>query len=254
MRAMRSVLAGLVTAGLAMLPALAQDVPTPPHHDWSWEGLFGTYDVASAQRGFQVYSEVCAACHSMRHLHYRDLTGIGLKPEEIKAIAAAVEVPHGVDDQGSPKSGPATPADSFRSPFPNEQAARASNNGALPPDLSLMVNAREGHADYLYSILTGFADAPSGFPMQPGMNYNRMFPGHQIAMPQPLHDGQVTYSDGTPNTVDQMARDVVTFLAWSANPELVQRKQIGMRVILFLVLMTGLTYAVKRKVWSDVPH
>lgn len=259
MRALRSVFAGLVATGLAAaglvaLPALAQEAPTPPHHDWSWDGIFGTYDLAAAQRGFQVYSEVCSNCHAMKELHYRDLTGIGFTPDEVKAIAAAVEVPQGLDDQGNPKTGPATPADTFRSPFPNEQAARAALNGALPPDLSLIVNAREGHADYVYGILTGFAEAPAGFTMQPGMNYNMMFAGHQIAMPQPLHDGQVAYADGTPNSVAQMSHDVVTFLAWAANPELVQRKQIGMRVILFLVLMTGLTYAVKRKVWSDVPH
>ncbi len=125
-------------------------------------------------------------------------------------------------------------------------------NGALPPDLSLIVNARDGHADYVYGILTGFADPPAGMQMQPGMNYNKYFPGHQIAMPPPLSDGRVTYADGTPATVEQMARDVVTFLEWAANPEMVQRKQIGWRVVLYLLLMTGLTYAVKRKVWSDV--
>jgi ubiquinol-cytochrome c reductase cytochrome c1 subunit len=188
----------------------------------------------------------------MHLLHYRDLAGIGLDEAQIKAVAAAVTVPLGLNDDGTPKEGPGTPASEFRSPFPNEQAARSAMNGALPPDLSLIVNAREYHADYVYAILTGFANPPAGFTMQGGMNYNKYFPGHQIAMPQPLHDGQVAYTDGTPNTIDQEAHDVVTFLSWAANPELVERKQIGVRIILFLLLMTGLTYAVKRKVWSDV--
>jgi ubiquinol-cytochrome c reductase cytochrome c1 subunit len=165
-----------------------------------------------------------------------------------------VTVPQGVDDQGNPKEGPATPADQFRSPFPNPQAARAANNGALPPDLSLIINAREGHANYVYGILTGFVNPPAGFKMQDGMNYNKMFPGHQIGMPQPLRDGTVDYTDGTPNDLSQEAHDVVTFLAWASNPEETERKQIGVRIILFLMVMTGLTYMVKRKVWADVEH
>jgi ubiquinol-cytochrome c reductase cytochrome c1 subunit len=264
MRAVRSIFAalalggvaaaGFVAADLAAAPAVAQEAPTPPHQQWSWQGPFGTFDLAAAQRGFQVYSEVCSTCHSMKELHYRDLAGIGLTPAQIQAVAAAVTVPQGVDDQGQPKEGPGTPGSQFRSPFPNEQAARAAENGALPPDLSLIVNAREGGPDYVYGILTGFADAPKGFTMQPGMNYNEMFPGHQIAMPQPLHDGQLAFADGSPNNIGAEAHDVVTFLAWAANPELVERKQIGWRVILFLVVMTGLTYAVKRKTWADVEH
>jgi ubiquinol-cytochrome c reductase cytochrome c1 subunit len=246
--------AGLGAADLATAQAVAQETPELPHQQWSWQGPFGTFDLAAAQRGFQVYSEVCSTCHSMKELHYRDLAGIGLTPEQIQAVAAAVTVPQGLDDQGQPKEGPGTPGSQFRSPFPNEQAARAALNGALPPDLSLIVNAREGGPDYVYGILTGFADAPKGFTMQPGMNYNEVFPGHQIAMPQPLHDGQVAFADGSPNNIGAEAHDVVTFLAWAANPELVERKQIGWRVILFLVVMTGLTYAVKRKTWADVEH
>ena len=252
MRALRLLLAAAVLVGVAAAPALAQDAPTPPAQNWSFNGPFGTYDLAAAQRGFQVYSEVCSVCHSMQYLHYRDLAGIGLTEDQIKAIAADVTVPHGLDDQGNPKEGPGTPADAFKSPYPNEQANRAAHNGALPPDLSLIVNAREGHADYVYAILTGFADPPPGMKMQDGMNYNKMFPGHQIAMPPPLQDGRVTYADGTPATVEQMSRDVTTFLTWAANPEMVQRKQIGWRAVLYLLLMTGLTYAVKRKVWSNV--
>jgi ubiquinol-cytochrome c reductase cytochrome c1 subunit len=243
----------LLAGGLPAAPAIAQEQPMP-HEKWSFERIFGTFDLAAAQRGFQIYSNVCSNCHSMQMLHYRDLSGIGLNADQIKAIAAGVTVPSGLDDQGNPKEGPATPASEFKSPFANEKAARAANNGALPPDLSLIINAREGGPNYVYGILTGFADAPAGFKMQDGMHYNKMFPGHQIAMPQPLQDGTVEYTDGTSNKLDQEAHDVVTFLAWAANPEMVERKQIGVRVILFLVFMTGITYAVKRKVWSDVHH
>jgi ubiquinol-cytochrome c reductase cytochrome c1 subunit len=254
MAKLHSLLAGVFAAGLLLaVPAMAQE-PEMPNEKWSFERLFGTFDLAAAQRGFQIYANVCTNCHSMEMLHYRDLSGIGLNAEEIKAIAAGITVPSGLDDQGSPKEGPATPASQFKSPFPNEKAARAANNGALPPDLSLIVNAREGGPNYVYGVLTGYGQAPAGFKMQDGMNYNKMFPGHQIAMPQPLQDASVEYTDGTPTGLNQEAHDVVTFLAWAANPELVERKQIGVRVILFLVFMTGITYAVKRRVWSDVHH
>jgi ubiquinol-cytochrome c reductase cytochrome c1 subunit len=254
MRALASAAMVALLSAALLLPsgARAQEGDSLPVQRWSFGGLFGTYDLAAAQRGFEVYGQVGANCHSMKNLHYRDLTGIGLTPEQIKAFAAGVTVPQGLDDQGSPKEGPATPADQFRSPFPNEKAARAANNGALPPDLSLIINAREGHADYVYGILTGYAAAPAGFTMQDGMNYNKYFPGHQIAMPQPLQDGQVSYIDGTPTNIGQEAHDVATFLAWAANPEMVERKQMGVRVILFLGLLGCLTYGVKRKLWSDV--
>jgi ubiquinol-cytochrome c reductase cytochrome c1 subunit len=263
MRQLRSVLGGVLTAALfaaplfgaalVATPAAAQESPMP-NEKWSFDTLFGTFDLAATQRGFQVYSNVCSNCHSMKLLHYRDLSGIGLDADQIKAIAAAVTVPSGLDDQGNPKDGPATPASEFKSPFANDVAARSANGGALPPDLSLIVNAREGGPNYVYGILTGFVDPPSGFKMQDGMHYNKMFPGHQIGMPQPLQDGTVEYTDGTSTNLDQEAHDVVTFLSWAANPETVERKQIGVRVVLFLVFMTGITYAVKRKIWSDVDH
>jgi ubiquinol-cytochrome c reductase cytochrome c1 subunit len=218
----------------------------------SFSGLFGSFDLAAAQRGFWVYKNVCSNCHSMNQLHYRDLAGIGLSEAQIKAIAASVQVPKGVNDQGQPVEGSALPADQFRAPFPNEEAAKSTFGGAVPPDLSLMVNAREGHADYVYGILTGFTEPPKGFEVAPGRYYNKYFPGHLIAMPPPLQDGIVQYADGTQATVPQMAHDVVTFLAWAANPEMVQRKEMGVRVVLFLLLLMGLTYAMKRKVWSDV--
>ena len=245
-----SALAGFLL--LVTLPVAAQDQPAPPGQKWSFDGIFGTPDLAAAQRGFQVYSEVCSNCHAMHQLHYRDLSGLGFNDTEVKAIASGFTVPQGTDDQGQPKEGPATPANQFRSPFANEKAARAAMNGAYPPDLSLIINARERGPDYVYGVLTGYAEAPAGFSMQDGMNYNRTFPGHQIAMPPPLQDGRVTYTDGTPTTVDQMARDVVTFLHWASNPEEAERKAMGVRVILFLILLTGVTYAVKRRTWSDV--
>ncbi len=249
---LRTILAGVFAAGLLAAPVVAEEDSAMPNLNWSFDKIFGTYDLAAAQRGFQVYSNVCSNCHSMKLMHYRDLSGIGLEPAQIKAIAAGVTVPQGVDDQGAPKDGPATAASQFKSPFANDQAARAANGGALPPDLSLIVNAREGGPNYIYGILTGFVPAPASFKMQDGMYYNKMYPGHQIGMPQPLQDGTVEYTDGTSNSLDQEAHDVVTFLSWAANPELVERKQIGVRVILFLVFMTGITYAVKRKIWSDV--
>jgi len=258
MRALRSMIAGVLMGGLviatpAVGPALAAgDAPTPPAQNWSFDRIFGTFDLAAAQRGFQVYSEVCSACHSMRLLSYRDLAGIGLTNDQIKAIAAAVTVPQGLDDQGAPKEGPGTPASRFKRPFPNDVAARAGNNGALPPDLSLLSNAFLNGPDYIHGVLTGYADPPAGFTLMDGMNYNKYFIGHQIAMPKPLSDGQVTYADGTTASVEQMSRDVVTFLTWAANPEMVERKQMGVRVILFLLLMTCVTYAVKRKIWADV--
>lgn len=233
-------------------PALAEEGPALSAQEWSFSGPFGTFDLASAQRGFQIYSEVCSNCHSMSQMAYRQLAGIGVTPEQIRAIAAAVQVPSGLNDQGEPVEGPGTPASKFRHPFANEKVARIANNGALPPDLSLIVNAREGGADYIYGVLTGYSPPPPEMKMGAGMMYNKVYPGHQIAMPQPLQGGQITFADGTANTLEQEAHDVTTFLAWTSNPEMVERKRMGVRIALFLVLMTGVTYAVKRQVWADV--
>ena len=189
MRAMRILLAAVAAALLLAGPALAQNEPAPlPNETWSFDGVFGSFDLAAAQRGFWVYYNVCSNCHSMKELHYRDLAGIGLDTTQIKAIAASVQVPKGLNDKGEPIEGPATPADQFRSPFPNEQAARAANNGALPPDLSLIVNAREGHADYVYAHLDRVHGPAKGMQVPAGI-LQQVFPGHQIAMPPPLHDG-----------------------------------------------------------------
>ncbi|MCC6468533.1 MAG: cytochrome c1 [Alphaproteobacteria bacterium] len=246
-------------AALAILACLsigaaraADEEPVPPHRHWSFSGMFGTYDRAALQRGFQVYKEVCAACHVMRFLYYRDLAALGFNDDEIKAIAAGYEVTDGPNDQGEMFKRPGRPSDRFVPPFANDNAARAANNGALPPDLSLITKAREHGADYVHALLTGYKDAPAGFTLPEGMNYNTYFPGHQIAMAPPLNEGAVTFADNTKASVDQMAHDVATFLTWAAEPEMEARKEMGIKVILFLVVLSGLLYAVKRKVWKGV--
>jgi len=243
-------LLGLVTGLALAAPAQAQEAELVKH-DWSFSGPFGTFDRAAAQRGFQVYNEVCANCHSMKLGYYRNLEGIGIPEEAIKAIAAAKSVPT-IGDDGQPTERPALPADHFRSPYPNDKAARAALNGALPPDLTVIEKARKGGADYIWSIINGYGEPPAGVKIGDGLYYNKYFPGHQIAMPQPLQADQVTYADGTKATIEQEAYDVATFLTYMANPEMEQRKRIGVKVVLFLVLLTGFTYAVKRKVWADV--
>jgi ubiquinol-cytochrome c reductase cytochrome c1 subunit len=238
---------GLGCAGIAY----AQEEVPPPHQRWSFDGVFGTYDRAALQRGFQVYKEVCSACHAVKHLYYRDLEEIGYTEDQVKGIAAQAQVTDGPNDQGEMFQRPARPSDRIVAPFANDQAARAANNGALPPDLSLIVKARDGGADYVDAIITGFKDPPNGFTMSPNMNYNEYFPGHQIAMPPPLTtDGQLTYADGTKATVAQMAHDVSSFLTWAAEPNLEERHRMGFKVILFLVIAAGVFYAAKRKIWA----
>ncbi len=238
------LLAVLLLLGLGLVQAKAQEAPPLPHVYWSFEGPFGTFDRAAAQRGYQVYKQVCSACHSMTQMHFRDLAGIGFDDPEIAAIAASVMV----------NGKPGKPADAFPSPFPSAEVAKATFNGAVPPDMSLMANAFEGGPSFIYAILNGFRNPPSGVIVPPGRYYNLYFPGNFIAMPPPLHDGLVQYADGTPASVEQMAHDVATFLYFVANPHMEERKRIGVRVVLFLVFLTGLTYALKRKVWSDVEH
>lgn len=223
-----------------------------PTTHWSFNGPLGTYDRGELQRGWQVYREVCAACHSMNLLAYRNLADLGYNEAEVKAFAAAVTVKDGPDDQGEMFERPGLPSDKFKSPFPNVKAAMAANNGAAPPDLSLMAKARAGGPDYIHALLTGYSDAPAGITILPGLNYNKYFPGNAIAMPAPLADGAVTYADGTKSSVDQMAHDVSAFLMWAAEPKLEARHQLGAKVVLFLILLTILLYVVKRKVWADV--
>jgi ubiquinol-cytochrome c reductase cytochrome c1 subunit len=249
-------LAAVAVALAVAVPAQAAGPSVAiPSQTWSFGGLFGTFDRASAQRGFLVYKQVCASCHAMKQLAYRNLEGIGLSEEEIRAIAAEVMIVDGPNDDGEMFERPGRPSDRFRSPFPNPQAARAANNGAYPPDLSLIVKARPNGANYLYALLTGYRESPPpGVEPLEGMHYNEYFPGHWIAMAQPLYPDMVDYPDGTPATIEQMARDVTTFLAWAAEPELEQRRAMGVRVILFLIVLAGLTYGVKRKIWADLKH
>ena len=230
-----------------------EEAKTPPHREWSFEGVFGTYDRAALQRGFQVYKEVCAVCHPVKHLYFRDLEELGYTEDQVKGIAAQVQVTDGPNDQGEMFQRPARPSDKIPGPFPNDQAARAANNGALPPDLSLITKAREGGPDYIEALLTGFKDAPAGFKMNPNMYFNEYFAGHQIAMPPPLTQAdQVKYADGTQGSVPQMAHDVASFLSWAAEPNLDERHRMGFKVILFLLIATGVFYAAKRKIWSRV--
>ena len=222
------------------------------------QGIFGQYDRAQLQRGFQVYKEVCAACHSLNLVAFRTLEDLGYNEAEIKAIAKAYEVPAIDEKTGEDTTRPAIPSDKFPSPYANSVAASAANGGKIPPDLSLIVKAREGHEAYIYSILTGYEDAPAGFQLPEGGHFNPYFPGTVIGMPKPLSDDQVTYEDGTPATVDQMAKDVTAFLAWAAEPKLENRKRAGVGTIAFLAILLVLSVISYKKIWAGVkgpkPH
>ncbi len=233
--------------------AQAAEAVAIPSHSWSFSGLFGTFDRAQLQRGFQVYREVCSSCHSIQYIAFRNLLELGYTPDEVKALAAEYTVMDGPNDDGEMFERSAIPADRYPLAFPNEQAARAANNGAYPPDLSLMTKARKAGPDYNYALLTGYPEEPpAGVELMDGMYYNAYFPGHQIAMPAPLSEDLVEYADGTPATVEQMAEDVTAFLMWTAEPNLEQRKSMGVTVVLFLLVLTGILYAVKKKIWSDI--
>jgi ubiquinol-cytochrome c reductase cytochrome c1 subunit len=245
--------------GTAALVAAASMLGHPPRAaengglvDMSWQhdGLFGTFDRAAAQRGFQVYREVCSACHGLTYIAFRNLAELGFSEEQIRALAAEYSVEDGPNDEGEMFERPAVPADPIPPPYPNPQAARVANGGALPPELSLITKARADGTNYLYSLLLGYEEPPADEPEREGLYYNVFFPGHWIAMPAPLSEGIVTYGDGTEATVSQMAADVATFLTWAGEPTLEQRKQTGLKVMLFLIVLTGLFYATMRKVWA----
>ena len=254
---------GVLAGAVAFSVAGAAEQADFDSRDWSFYGIFGHYDRAAAQRGYQVYSESCSSCHGLRLVAYRDLRALqapakegelpdeGFSEAQVKAIAAEFEVTDGPDADGEMFERPARPSDRFVSPFANDNAARAANNGALPPDLSLIVKTRARGPDYVYALLTGYADAPDDHPVAEGMNYNPVFAGGEIAMPPPLFEDAVEYLDGTPATVERMAEDVVTFLYWAAEPKLEERKRVGIKVMLFLIILSGLFIAVKQKVWRD---
>jgi ubiquinol-cytochrome c reductase cytochrome c1 subunit len=217
-------------------------------------GVFGTFDRAQLQRGFLVYKEVCSACHGLERLAFRNLADIGFSEPEVKALAKQWEVPAIDEKTGEPTTRPAIPSDYFPAPYPNEVAARAANNNALPPDLSLITKAREGGADYLYSLLVGYKNPPAGHEVPEGLYFNPYFANLNIAMPPPITSaGQVTYAEGQPEpTVDQMSKDVTAFLEWAAEPKAEARKRTGVAVMIFLLILTALSYLTYRKVWADV--
>jgi ubiquinol-cytochrome c reductase cytochrome c1 subunit len=244
-----TIIAGLATVGIV--------IANPIHHaevhtrSWSFNGFFGTFDQAQLKRGHVIYKDVCSGCHSMSLLAYRDLQDIGYTEDEVKAFAAEVQVQDGPDDTGEMFERAGRPSDRFKAPFPNEQAARAANNGAYPPDLSLIAKSRAGAgflghdgADYVYSLMTLYKEPPAGMTLPEGMHYNEAFKGYQIAMPPPLSDGDTT--------LDEQAQDIAVFLTWAAEGNLEERHRTGIKAILFLVVFTLLAYAVKRRVWADV--
>ncbi len=223
-----------------------------PKNEWSFQGFTGTFDRAAVQRGFKVYREVCSGCHSMNLLYYRDLIDIGFSEEEVKAIASEYDVLDGPNDEGEMFERPARPSDKFVDPFLNEQEARLSNNGAYPPDLSVITKARKYGVDYIYNLLMGYQEPPEGTIIGDGMYFNKWVEGNQIAMAQPLDDEYVDYDDGTENNLAQLSKDVTVFLAWSAEPELEVRKQLGIKVILFFVIIGFLFYLAKLRLWRNL--
>ena len=223
--------------------------------NWSFKGLFGKFDRGSLQRGYQVYTEVCAGCHSMKYLSYRNLSEKGgpeFSVEQAKAIAASFEVSDGPNEDGEMFTRPAKLSDKFVSPYPNVKASQAANGGAYPPDMSVLVKARSGGADYIYSVLLGYEDPPSGVILDDGVYYNKYMYGNNIKMAKPLSDNLVEYSDGTKATEAQMAKDVTTFLMWAAEPHLEARHKMGFRAIIYLIILTILVYFSMKRVWSRI--
>ena len=221
--------------------------------DWSFKGLFGTFDRSSLQRGYQVYQEVCSACHSIQYLSYRNLSekgGPGFSLDESKAIAAQFEVTDGPNEDGEMFIRPGRLSDKFVNPFPNVKAAAAANGGAYPPDMSVLAKARKGGADYIYSLLMGYEEAPAGYELDDGVYYNKYMSGNKIKMAEPISDGIVEYADATETTKAQISRDVTTFLVWAADPHLESRHKIGFKVFFYLIILLILVYLSKQKVWS----
>lgn len=247
----------ITLAVFVMTPVAAQAAgdshgPKLPKQHWSFSGTFGTYDRGELQRGFQVYQQVCSACHGLKRVAYRNLMALGYNEAQVKAVAAQYTTMDGPDDEGEMFERAMKPSDRFKSPYPNDNAARYANNGALPPDLSLITKARVGGADYVYALLTGYESAPEGEELAAGQHWNKYMAGHKIAMAPPLSDDIVAYEDGTPTTLNQYARDVAVFLTWAAEPEMEIRKRMGIKVVLFLLVFAGIMYAVKKKIWKDV--
>jgi ubiquinol-cytochrome c reductase cytochrome c1 subunit len=241
-----------LTVALGAGSASAAGGVSVPDREFSFEGIFGTFDRASAQRGLQVYNQVCASCHSLKYVAFRTLTDLGFNEDQVDAIAADYQVKDGPNDQGEMYRRPGKDSDTFPAPFDNKQAAMAANGGAYPPDLSVMTQARPGGPEYLHALLVGYEDPPADEDVAPGQYWNAYYPGHKIKMPPPLMEGIVEYDDGTEATISQMAHDVTVFLHWAAEPHMEERKRMGIAVVLFLLVFTGLLYATKRKIWRDL--
>tara|TARA_Y100001970_G_scaffold8374_1_gene9754 strand:- start:666 stop:1445 length:780 start_codon:yes stop_codon:yes gene_type:complete len=235
--------------------SISAETPKLLKTDWTFKGLFGKYDRASLQRGYQVYTEVCAACHSMQYLSYRNLAEPGgpeFTEEEAKFIAASFEVLDGPNSDGEMFTRPAKLSDKFVMPYENVEASKAANGGAYPPDMSVLAKARKGGADYIYSLLLGYDEPPADIKLDDGVYYNKFMYGNKIKMSAPLSDGIVEYSDGTEATKEQMAKDITTFLMWSAEPHLETRHKTGFRVIVYLIILSVLVYLTMKKIWSRV--
>jgi cytochrome c1 len=274
--------AALTALALIGSPASAAESQAVIHkQDWTFGGIVGYFDRPQLRRGYMVYKGVCAACHGLKQVYFRNLGEPGgpeFSEANVGQFASEAQVTDGPNDDGEMFQRPGKPADRIPSPYPNDKAAAAAQNGAVPPDLSVMAKARtyERHAawymepftwlsdiftayqeagpDYLYALLTGYEEPPADFQLAPGMSYNKAFPGHQIAMPNPLSDGQVEYTDGTPATVENYARDVSAFLMWTAEPKLEERKRMGLKVLVYLIILAGLLYLSKRAIWRNVEH
>ncbi|KAE8599886.1 hypothetical protein XENTR_v10017382 [Xenopus tropicalis] len=251
-----STLGILVAGGSGLAFALHQSVKAselelhPPSYPWSHNGLLSSLDHASIRRGYQVYKQVCAACHSMEYLAFRNLIGVSHTEAEAKALAEEFEILDGPDENGEMFTRPGKLSDYFPKPYPNDEAARASNNGALPPDLSYIVNARHGGEDYVFSLLTGYCDPPAGVSLREGLYYNPYFPGQAVGMAPPIYNEVLEFDDGTPATMSQVAKDVCTFLRWASEPEHDQRKRMGLKVLMISSILIPLIYYMKRHRWS----
>lgn len=251
----RNVLATLIIGLTPVSAAIASggDGPAIPSQDWSFSGAFGTYDKAAMQRGYKIYREVCSSCHAMKRVYFRNLEALGYNEAQIKNIAAEYTVINKEpNDEGDMFERPALPSDAFVSPFANDNAAKYANGGALPPDLSLITKARGNGSNYIHALITGYEEhPPHGQEVSDGQYWNTYFPGHKLSMAPPLMDGQVSYEDGTPETLDQYAHDISHFLTWAADPHMEARKATGFKVIIFLLIFAGVMLSVKRKIWAD---
>jgi cytochrome c1 len=244
------LLTTIVFFNLTNVHAKSNDSNVDKMH-FSFDGIFGLIDKASARRGLQVYTEICSGCHSLKHVSYRNLSGIGFSSDQIISFASQYEVLADPDSEGEVTMRPALPSDRFISPYKNSNQAKYMNNGALPPDLSLVVKARAATASYFYSLLNGYKEEPENFDSSNGY-YNEAYPGHIIAMPQPLYGEDVEYLDGTEATLEQEVMDLISFLTWTGQPELNERKSMGFRVFLFLIFMTTILFISYKKIWKRV--